>query len=368
MKKIFISIMAVAALAACTKSEVAYEQPSEIGFKAVAGNITKTAVSGDEYPEALGMYVYAWTTDFAPAADNYYPNYINKGLFVHKGQFESYTGKTGGENPHVWGGETPYYWPNTKSLHFAGYSASGNVETLAPTYDCRSNTLSIVGYAPGTGENNDLMFFPTTAISNTAGYDKDTDYVSVDMYHTCAWITFKVQGDGVTGISTSNYAVESLTVTNIYETGDLTCLNDEISWNFSTNAYPKSATSSVLSEEEEGATDTAIPLADTYDSATDKFNPVKAENPVDNTVLLPQLPGMLELTYSYISPAGVKITETRSGVTALDLTLDGSAVKTTEWEAGKHYIYTITIKANEILIAPTPDEWVDGTPGNITVE
>ena len=351
MKKIFFSIVALAALAACTKSEVAYEQPSEIGFKAVAGNITKTAVSGDEYPETLGMYVYAWTTDFAPAADNYYPNYINKGLFVHKDQFESYTGKTDVVNPHVWGGETPYYWPNTKSLHFAGYSASGNVATLAPTYDCRSNTLSIVGYAPGTGVNNDLMFFPTTAISNPAGYDKDTDYVSVDMYHTCSWITFKVKGDGVTGGAESTYAVESLTVTGIYGTGNLTCTEDVIDWDFDT--YTANTTSTVLEA------NSALSIKNT--STTSKV----AETTENNTVLIPQLPGMLTLEYSYTSPAGKKITEIRSD---LDLTLDGTETKTSEWLPGKHYIYTITIKANEILIAPTPVEWENGNNPDITVE
>ena len=55
MKRIVLAITAVAALAACTKSEVAYEAPAEIGFKAVAGNITKTAVDGDVYPTNLNM-------------------------------------------------------------------------------------------------------------------------------------------------------------------------------------------------------------------------------------------------------------------------------------------------------------------------
>ena len=40
MKKIIISMMAVAALAACTKSEVQYEPAGEIGFAPVASNIT----------------------------------------------------------------------------------------------------------------------------------------------------------------------------------------------------------------------------------------------------------------------------------------------------------------------------------------
>ena len=349
MKKIFFSIVAIAALAACTKSEVAYEQPAEIGFKAVAGNMTKAAVDGTEYPTTLDMYVYAWTTDFTGAE----ANYINKGLFVCKNQtFEDYTDKDDATdvNPIVWGGKTPYYWPNTKELHFAGYSASGNVADLNPSYDCASGILSIEGYMPGSGTGkgaNDLMFFPATDDS----YGKDTDYVPVEMLHTCSWITFKVKGDGVTGGAESTYAVESLTVTGIYGTGNLTCTEENIDWNFDT--YTANTTSTVL------VANSALSIKNT--SATSKV----AETTENNTVLIPQLPGMLTLEYSYTSPAGVKITEIRSD---LDLTLDGTATKTSEWLPGKHYIYTITIKANEILIAPTPVEWENGNNPDITVE
>jgi hypothetical protein len=88
--------------------------------------------------------------------------------------------------------------------------------------------------------------------------------------------------------------------------------------------------------------------------------------------LLPQLPGKLNLKYSYTSPAGVSVGET----VVLDLGLDAKVeddnttdnVYKTPWEAGKHYIYTITIKANEILIAPSVAvDWTDGN-FNVTVE
>ena len=86
-------------------------------------------------------------------------------------------------------------------------------------------------------------------------------------------------------------------------------------------------------------------------------------------VVLPQVPGMLSLTYKYTSPSGDPIEET---VTAVNLALakDNATTPATgpaQWEAGKHYIYTITIKANEILIAPTPVDWTD-QEWNITVE
>ena len=354
MKKIFFSIVAIAALAACTKSEVAYEAPQEIGFKAVAGNITKAAVDGDEYPTTLGMYVYSWTTDFTGTD----ANYIKKGLFVCKNEsFEDYTDKEDATdvNPTVWGGQNPYYWPNTKSLHFAGYSASGNVASITPTYDCSTGVLSIAGYTPGTSENNDLMFFPSTAATKSAGYDKMTDYVPVNMLHTCAWISFYVKGDDVTGAAGSTYKVTDLTITGIDATADLTCTQSSVSW---ANNTATDATAAVLTSD--------VPLAGVTTT------PVLAETNEGSTVLIPQTPGKLSLTYTYNSPAGQQVSET---ITGLDLSLDTRVedadgeddVVKTSWEAGKHYIYTITIKANEILIAPKPVDWTDGD-FNITVE
>ena len=136
MKKIFISIVAVAALAACSKSEVAYEPTDEIGFSVVAGNITKSVVDGNVYPTSLGMYVFAETTDNTEAE----ANYILNGLFIHR--------DTKVEGTDVWGGSTPYYWPNIKTLHFAGYSDAGNVNG---SYNCQTGVLSISNYTPKKG-------------------------------------------------------------------------------------------------------------------------------------------------------------------------------------------------------------------------
>ena len=86
-----------------------------------------------------------------------------------------------------------------------------------------------------------------------------------------------------------------------------------------------------------------------------------------NIVVIPQVPGKLTLTYTYKSSTNAVITET---VENLDLALAKDASNAegpAKWEAGKHYIYTITIKANEILIAPTPVDWADGN-FNVTVE
>ena len=365
MKKIFFSIVALAALAACSKSEVAYEATDEIGFMAVAGNMTKTAVEGTAYPTSLNMFIYAETEDNEL--------YIENGEFKHKGTYHSVTNDTEhNANPNVWAGWDssadpatwyPYYWPNTKKLHFAGYTKSGNVTSANVDYDFTNETLTIEGYEPGDGVDNDLMFFPLTA-----DYGKGDKYVPVNMSHTCAWITFLVKGDGVTGITGSTYTVNSLTITDIYETGDLTCTGNDIVWSYinadTTPKYNKTATSTVLTSN--------VSLAGTYTNE-DEVAPVSAETNEGSTVLLPQVPGKLNLKYSYTSPALDPVEEK---VIGLDLSLDtvvedadaGDEVSRTPWEAGKHYIYTITIKANEILIAPSVAvDWIDGN-FNVTVE
>ena len=113
MKKIFLSIVAVAAIAACTKSEVVYDTPEEIGFVPVAKLNTKAAVAGTDYPDALNMYIFA----NAGLGSTYDEVYFKNAEFEHKTS----------DATNVFSGTTPYYWPNVKKLIFSGYSKSGRI-------------------------------------------------------------------------------------------------------------------------------------------------------------------------------------------------------------------------------------------------
>ena len=67
MKKIFISFVALAAIAACSKSEVEYDNPAEIGFAPVAQNVTKSVAGlptdgggyNNAFPTDLNLYIFA---------------------------------------------------------------------------------------------------------------------------------------------------------------------------------------------------------------------------------------------------------------------------------------------------------------------
>ena len=61
MKKIISIVLGVAALAACTKTSVSYEQPGEIALAPVTrANMTKAAITGTTFPITNDMGVYAF--------------------------------------------------------------------------------------------------------------------------------------------------------------------------------------------------------------------------------------------------------------------------------------------------------------------
>ena len=86
--------------------------------------------------------------------------------------------------------------------------------------------------------------------------------------------------------------------------------------------------------------------------------PVVAEDIPNNTVVLPQTPEKLTITYSDGSSQYTKEN--------IDLKINDDATKN-YWMPGIHYTYTITIKANTIQIEPSPVKWTSGDWG-VTVE
>ena len=351
MKKIFFSLVALAALAACSKSEVEYTDNMELSLAPVTRLNTKAAVDGTDYPDDLNMFVFANAAEPTAALPAGYtePYFANAEFTTDRDDITL--------ADHVFAGVTPYYWPNVKQLKFAGFSKSGNATGTNASYSVNGDKITITDYTPGEGAN-DLMYFPATA-----AYGKDTDFVPVTMYHTCSWITFLVKGDDVTANST--YQVTGLTITGIDNNATVACgtcadvddVATAVVWGGTTGDNENAKTATL-----------AVTLDDDLDVlTTDAINVETAEEYAladgGNVVVIPQVPGKLTLSYTYESSTGAIITEEVEGI---DLKIDANPVVNV-WEPGKHYIYTITIKANEILIAPSAGDWTDSNH-NITVE
>ena len=335
--------MAVAALAACTKSEVAYETPNEIAFAPVAKNVTKSVAGYNDkgvfdgvFPTNVNLYVFANALNDAGTA--WVDPYFKNALFVwdaDKGTEDSQTfdGKDY-DTEGAYAGQPTRYWPNVKTLKFAGYSDACNVSDLTPTMNADLSALTIDGYVQDNNKTaegaNDLMWFPVTS-----AYGKSEGEIPAQMKHACSWITINVAGDDVTA---GNWTLNSLVVKALKHSGNVVC----------------NATTAQWTPTGEGADeDYYKPTSGT--TFTEEY--VKYEKNANNFIVLPQTPTSLDVTYTYTSQEAIgttpaiTLTETKN----VPLTFNG----TDSWAPGVHYIYNVLITATEILIDPVVVDWTN---------
>lgn len=366
MKKIFMTIVAVAAIAACSKTEVQYENSAEIGFTPVAKNVTKAAKEGGtlDTNDNLGVWAF-WNYDQenhvvtgetgAIGDENTYAGY----QFTYLNGVE-FVNKTGTE----WGGETAYPWPTNGALVFAGYAYPKN-QTISATYTLNGTSsdtadddvMTFTNYTQSLETNStyDLCWFGATASS----YDRASGVVPVTLSHALTWITFDVVGEA----ATASWYVTKLVLNDIKNVGTGTCVGttttttvDEVTtitpatatWVFAENAATSPMTIYNSTEGE------SIPTPTTA-------TPTTVETTPSGTVIIPQKPTTVTVEWKYTVGSNT-ITEQRILPLALSDDEDLNI-----WKAGVHYTYTLTFKSNEIRISPVYSGW--GTESqSVTVE
>lgn len=337
MKKVLVTICAMAAVLACTKTEVTFDEPGEISFAPVSRYATKAAVgTGDSFTQSF--YVFANTnTENVP--------YFSNVLF----------GDT--DNDGIFLGNPSQFWPNATPLKFAGVTKSGNIGTVTPDMSTWG-TISVNDYeqpSPGTASTeNDLMYFFVD--NGSDGYTKPAsdDVVNVTpvMQHACSWISIKVAADENTiykDLDTETEGVQSywqdiklteIKIVSLQTKGNVTLSKDSgASWE-NTSA---SQNNIVIYSGEGSLTSTATLF----------------ENNTNNTVVIPQAPFSVSLTYKYkTSASGANyITETVSGISL-------ATTDITTWNPGMHYTYTLVIGADEIKIRPSAASWNEDLNGD----
>ena len=334
MNRIVLAITAVAALAACTKSEVQYEPAGEIGFAPFTGNITKASGMSGELDEdqELGIYAF-WDNDgtagtisnFAAFNDNYLVNALFKQKTVTT---------TAGASVTAWGGaDEAYPWPVNGALVFAGYTTPGDAVLTTDTqvdYVLGTDVMTFKNYA-NTNEF-DLCWFGRTA--NSYNYRATGEAVPVELSHALTWITVKVYGEGT---PVGNWDITSITLANVVASGTATC-----------DGATKKATWAPATTE---ATKTIYSGSHTITAAAKELT---------NNVIIPSIPVQLTVNYTFDVQGQPK---TDSKTVSLKLN-EGN---TQAWESGVHYTYTLQFKGNEILVAPSYGEWATSDQ-TVTVE
>lgn len=332
MKKIIFAALAIAAMAACTKSNVQFDQPGEIAFQPVSQKATKAAVIGTNYPtaDAYNFNVWAWWSDSEKGttdASAFNKVYINEQEFSYR-------------NSNNWGGkQNPYYWPTTGSLFFAGYSPANAPGTK--DYLHHDEKFVVNGYTQSSdiASTTDFMWFHLTDVS----YDRTTDAVPVKFHHALSWLTFRVNLASET--TPPLWTVNSIELTNIETKANFTAVRSVSAemqgvTNWEAHSNPEDITvftgsynaKYVATQYVAGAEDDAV-----------------LENTPNGILVIPQNctkdEAKLVIKFQQIAPSGETVDQTKT----LEL---GD-----KWESGKHYLYTITFGAEEILISPTVLDW-----------
>lgn len=324
MKRIILSILAVAALASCSKTESAYvDQDQEIKLNPVTSMATKAhgdcitgAIDGTAYPEEENFKVTAYYNN--PQTNTENKVYLDDVEFTRKGLY--------------WGGTTTYYWPKNGTLSFACYSPE-SVSGVEHDVDNDKYTVDYI-QASATDKTIDFLLAPTT-VPYTA--ETATENVSVVFEHALSWITIKVKAKSpqVAGA----FTIHDVVVNQAYTAGTLAAeMKDGIQYNeWSAQATP--ADYKVVKGKKINLTTVATTVEDNE----------------KGTVVIPQVPTTLTINYTQNKMEGTP--ELTGQTVTVPLELDNEANNI--WEPGKHYIYTVIFDLDEILINPSVADWED---------
>ena len=347
MKKILFALAAVAALAACSKSEAQYDDvKNEISFTPVTKNITKTMITGTAFPKTESFNVWAWYKQVptnTPVA-NWNPT-DSEHLYVSEGEFVNQGGTAN------WKGKTSYYWPKVGSLLFAGYYPTSIKDYVEYNFNSTQNQMvfnKIQDRFVDAGDPcEDIMYFNMTERSSNSGP------VSVVFKHALSWITVNLSrpSDNAVGVEYPKILVNSVTFTKVNPqgTGTVEGTDKTIVWETNgtvQNPVVTPAAGVVLTK---AVQKQAEPLFIPQTLIPDD----KATTDVNEAM-------QLQVNYTIYSSATEYFTETFS----VDLAdMEGTTTSGTTilkaWEPAKHYTYNISISLEEILIAPTVEDWTD---------
>ena len=340
MKKIFFSLLAIAAVASCAKTEAVYEESqSEIKLAPVAAKQTKAnvlgAIDGTEYPTAENFDVYGYWKNVG-AGETYTDgqSYFGGAVeFTNKGNY--------------WGGVTPYYWPKNGALRFAAYSPAD----LDLAHEQVGDVFSVAGYQqPSTTDATwDFLVAPTSE-SYTAMTAAEN--VSVVFEHALSWITLQVRAKDAAAENV--FTIKSVTINDVNTTADFeaSMLGQEMvqyeSWtNWGTPAEY------VVFDGVQGVT----------------AEPTVIENTTAGTLVIPQATTNVTVVFDQKGVNGTM--DMTDMVVNLDLVLDQD---NEPWRPGYHYTYTLIFGLDEILINPSVDTWEEyvwnenGSQGNIEAD
>lgn len=375
-KSVFITVLAVVAMASCTKNELkvpATGTDAVISFQPVVANATKAsyitntsiAPTGDPKSSDFQFTVYAWYTDGAKMTSSTTSSTAKKYMnAVVVSYSDSHNDKTPGEQG-CWSPATTYYWPKNGYLSFDAYapSTASNDGTFSSSVE---HGLQIENYTvKELAQQYDLLYSTRTLNkkNSTDGATNNTyDGVDIAFNHALSAIE-------VTAKTFANYSdaikLKKITILNAYNKGNFSQGMTDAVTKGSAAWDPSNETEYVLFTNDSG-----VVLDQTGLSSE------STPNAISNAILLPQ-----KFSHTGGNKVSIRVDYTiKHGTAELDQYYVVDLSSTTghvgsdpsasllAWEMGKRYTYNFIFSLDEVYFAPIVDDWTNVTVDNINVE
>lgn len=345
---LFIAAAACVALAACTKNEVKpVEVEQEITYQTIS---TKAGPAPMNQANHFISYAY-----FLEKGSNWDSNSSSAKEYISAAEISFHT--------DCWKAEKSYYWPKQGSLTFFAWSDNDATPSVTPTPTCSiTNGIEVSSYDITANQNVDFLVADIvknqTANTSTVGSWKAG--VPTVFKHALSKLVFKVVT--VKGGTEYNYTSDNVTFT--VKSIKLKGVNNKMiysqGWQSGTTASKHTWTNPTPVVEIE------VPV---FTGNTVATNTATALTPAgtDYSIVIPQgfeEDDVLEIVYDIKTEfiSGKPVTET---VTISDKKL--SEIYTAKWEPGKEYTLTIKLGIDEVLWAPTVEDWATGTTVDVTI-
>ena len=367
MKKYFIiAAAALVALAACTKNEAdttAYEQSKVINFNTVAGKATKAPIEGTTYaydaPE-FGVFAWylasgTWNTAAANASAVSYMNDVEVAF---------------DDTKDIWAPSDTYYWPLEGTLTFIAYSPK---DAATATFS-NAGLLTLTGFTVDTtvADQVDLLYSAINADksanqsyyvdgtnsknSETAEGDKG---VNIVFKHALSQVIFKAKtADDVYDAGLS-FKVDAITVNAASTAASMTV----------TNPTEAQLASAITTWTNPGTNADFAVSSTAFPAASNTYLTKTLSDPIGDALLMIPVTAFAgtdpTLTVSYTL---YRLSDNQDlGSNEVTIHFDDIDDVVASWEAGKKYVYNLTIDLQKIYFNPTITDWVEGGSQDVDV-
>lgn len=368
MKKFFvIAAAALVALAACTKAEVndfEYQKSREINFVTVANKATKAPLTGTVYPStapSFGVFAYylasgSWSTSAANSTAAVYMNDVKVSF---------------SDSLDIWAPSSTYYWPLEGSLTFIAYSP----DTCATAAFANDGTLTLTNFTVKTDVPNqiDLMYsslnadktanesyyVDTTTSKNSQTAPGSNKGVNIKFKHALAQVIFKAKTADEVYDAGMSFKIDTIVVNAASTATSMTV----------TNPTDAQLAADITTWNSPGTNLNFAASIEDFPAASNEYLTKTLSDPIGDPLL------MIPVTsFEGTDPSvTVKYTLYRTsdglsmGSKEVTVKFDDIDDVITAWQAGKKYVYNLTIDLQKIYFNPSVVDWADGGSQDVDI-